>query len=94
MTSSSQEKTRNKLMDSMRKTKESAPGKIESTATTKKVEKKQPQHSKTTAAKKPARAASKKATKKPARAAIKNATKIASNTAAGQYQAGQRVWPD
>ena len=82
MTSSSQEKTRNKLMDSMRKTKASATGKIEPAATTKSVEKKQPQQSKRAVAKKPAKAASKKVTKK------------AGKTAAGQYQAGRRVWPD
>lgn len=43
MTISSQEKTRNKLMDSMRKTKASATGKTEPAATTKNVEKKEPQ---------------------------------------------------
>ena len=95
MTSSSQEKTRNKLMDSMRKTKASATGKTEpAAATTKNVEKKKPQQSKRVVAKKPAKAATKKATKKPAKAATKKATKKAGKTAAGQYQAGRRVWPD
>ena len=82
MTISSQEKTRNKLMDSMRKTKASATGKTEPAATTKNVEKKEPQQSKRAVAAKPAKAATKKVTKK------------VSKTAADQYQASRRVWPD
>ena len=94
MTISSQEKTRNKLMDSMRKTKASATGKTEPAATTKNVEKKEPQQSKRAVATKPARASTKKVTKKPARATTKKVTKKVSKTAADQYQASRRVWPD
>ena len=80
---SSQDKTRNKLMDSMRKTKASATGKTEPAATTKSVEKKQPQQSTPAAAKKPVKATT----------ARKVTTKTAS-TATGQYQTSRRVWPD
>ena len=82
MTTSSQEKTRNKLMDSMRKTKASATGTTEPAASTNKVEKKQAQKRKRAVTKKPAKASTKKVSKK------------VSKTAADQYQAGQRVWPD
>jgi len=82
MTMSSQDKTRSKLMDSMRKTKEGATAKSEPAVTTKSKEKKQPQQKKPAPAKKTARPAPVKVTKKKA------------STATGQYQSGRRVWPD
>lgn len=82
MTMSSQDKTRSKLMDSMRKTKEGATAKSEPVATTKNKETKKPQQKKRAPAKKTASAKPKKVTKKVASAAT------------GQYQSAGRVWPD
>jgi len=79
---STTDKTRNKLMDSMRKTKASATEKVEPAVTKESVEKKQPQQSKPAAATKPAKVAAKKPTTK------------TSDTATGRYQTVRRVWPD
>jgi hypothetical protein len=77
----SNDKTRQKLVDSMRKTKVSATKKAAPKA---KVAPKEP-------ASKPAPAASKRAVKKPQQKAT---TAASSPVNADQYQSGRRIWPD